>query len=253
VSFIGGDAGPSYTPGQDLNKIWISFGDHLTKEPTNVLIDHVYIHDFRRGYDGDHPECIFIVGGNGITIRNSRFVRCDVFSIFAGAPWFGDGLPPIRNVLIENNFIDASTLDGRYSCDGSACSYWSVRFSSDWSRLDNFRIAYNSAKMPMALGAIATPRSNFVFVGNAMPLGACLDGAAYRHNVFSGKEKCSSSDKAVDDLGFIAPDAPEPDLRLQPRSPAVDAGDPRDYPRRDIFGRSRPLGRAPDAGAQEAR
>jgi hypothetical protein len=249
ASFIGGDAGPSYSPGQDLEKVWISFGGvGLTKEPTNVRIDGVTFHDFRRGYDGDHPECIFIVGGNGIAIRNSKFVRCDVFSIFAGAPWFGER-PPIRNVTIENNVFDASTLDGQYGGTN-----YSIRFASDWSQFQNFRIAYNSAKQAMALGSDAIPKSNFLFVGNLMPNTACLDGATYRYNVFAGGGKCGTTNKSVADLsalGLVNPDSV--DMHPKAGSPAIDAGDRRDFPRRDILGHKRPRGRAPDAGAVEVR
>src|SRR5689334_20775863 len=187
VSFIGGDMGPSYTPGGDSPHAWISFSKD-NREPSNVLIDHVYFHDVLRGSSSDHNECIFVVGGNGLTIRNSRFKRCDVFAIYFGTPWFGDNLPPVRNVDIENNFFDESTLDGQYDR-----AYYSVHFASDWSRLDHVRVAYNSAKQAMSFGEPETPRSNFTVVGNLMPsAGACFDGIAYRYNVVAG-EKCSST------------------------------------------------------------
>lgn len=248
VSFIGGDAGPWNHPGIDSEKNWIQFQVHSPyKEPTNVLIDGVYFHDWHRGYDGDHAECLFIVGGNGITIRNSRFQNCDFFSIFGGAPWFGDNLPPMRNVTIENNVFGASTLDG---VPGAPDIYYSVRFSSDWKRFDHFRFAYNSAALPIALGSGSTPTSDFKIVGNAMPNGNCMSGVTYSHNVFAGT-KCSRSDKLVSNIGFR--DAGQADFRLKRGSPAINAGDPKDFPRTDIFGHRRPLGRAPDAGAVESR
>lgn len=248
VSFIGGDMGPSYTPGGDSPHAWISFSKD-NREPTNVLIDHVYFHDVLRGSSSDHNECIFVVGGNGLTIRNSRFKRCDVFAIYFGTPWFGDNLPPVRNVDIENNFFDESTLDGQYDR-----AYYSVHFASDWSRLDHVRVAYNSAKQAMSFGEPETPRSNFTVVGNLMPsAGACFDGIAYRYNVVAG-EKCSSTDRSVRSLsavGFVDPATL--DLRVRATSPAVNAGDPHDYPPTDIFGHHRPRGGRPDAGAVETR
>lgn len=248
VSFIGGDMGPSYTPGGDSPHAWISFSKD-DKEPTNILIDHVYFHDVLRGSDSDHNECIFVVGGNGLTIRDSRFKRCDVFAIYFGTPWFGDNLPPVRNVDIENNFFDESTLDGQYDR-----AYYSVHFASDWSRLDHIRIAYNSAKQAMSFAENETPRSNFTVVGNVMPsAGACFDGITYRYNVFAG-EKCSTTDRSIRSLsaaGFVDPGAL--DLRVRATSPAINAGDPKDYPRADIFGHRRPRGGLPDAGAVETR
>ncbi len=247
TSVIGGDVGPSLVGGE-FHTVWITFGDH-DGEPRNLLIDHVYFHDFSKAKEGEHTECIFITGGNGVTIRNSRFVRCDVFSIFAGTPWWKQGLPPLRNVTIENNSFDASTWGGSYNC----CSY-AIRFGGDWSRLDNFRFAYNSSKMPVSFGNTDTPRSNFLIVGNVYPNDGCGTGETYRYNVIIGGPRCSPTDRTVPNLaaaGFIAPFAREPDLRLKPGSRAVDAGDPRDFPPRDLTGKRRPAGRAPDAGAYE--
>jgi hypothetical protein len=247
TSVIGGDVGPSLVGGE-FHTVWITFGDH-DGEPRNLLIDHVYFHDFSKAKEGDHTQCIFITGGDRVAIRNSRFVRCDVFSIFAGTPWWKQGLPPLRNMTIENNFFDASTWGGSYNC----CSY-AIRFAGDWSRLDNFRFAYNSSKMPMSFGDKGTPKSNFQIVGNVMPNDGCGSNEIYRYNVIIGGSKCSSTDRSVPNLaaaGFVAPLARQPDLRLKPGSPAIDAGDPRNFPRTDIFGKRRPHGRAPDAGAAE--
>jgi len=87
-----------------------------------------------------------------------------------------------------------------------------------------------------------------------MPNDGCGSNEIYRYNVLIGGSKCSSTDRSVPSLaaaGFVAPLARQPDLRLKPGSPAIDAGDPRNYPRTDIFGKRRPHGRAPDAGAAE--
>jgi hypothetical protein len=247
VSFIGGDAGPSYDPGKTFRSSWISFDsiDGTNAVPRNVLIDGVYIHDYRKPSEDAHTQCIFIVGGQGITIRNSRFARCDVFDIYLGTPWFGTNLPPVTNLTIENNLFDEATIDGKY---GGA--YYSIRFAGDWPRLDNIRIAYNSAKQAMSLANPDTPRSNFVVEANAMPFPECFSGITYRYNVFTGG-KCATTDKSVRSLGFTA--ANTMDLRLLRGSPAVDSGNPSDFPPRDIFGHRRPAGKAPDAGAVESR
>ena len=42
------------------------------------------------------------------------------------------------------------------------------------------------------------------------------------------------------------------DYHLAPGSAAIDRGDPNRYPATDIDGQTRPMGLAPDAGADEA-
>jgi hypothetical protein len=71
----------------------------------NVLIDGVTFHDSywgatsREAYGSSHPDCFQFYGGvDGVTIRNSAFIRCG--DSFIGAyPDFGD----IRNIVIEKN------------------------------------------------------------------------------------------------------------------------------------------------------
>ena len=78
-----------------------------------------------------------------------------------------------------------------------------------------------------------------------MPNDGCGTGETYRYNVIIGGAKCSATDRTVSTLaaaGFVAPTAHEPDLHLKPGSPAIDAGDPKSHPRRDIFRRETPAG-----------
>jgi hypothetical protein len=56
----------------------------------------------------------------------------------------------------------------------------------------------------------------------------------------------------VASLGFANPTAGSFDLHLAAGSPALNHGDPGNYPARDIDEQGRPLGGAPDAGADEA-
>jgi hypothetical protein len=116
----------------------------------------------------------------------------------------------------------------------------------------NWRIAYNSSNGVLDLSS--KNGQNIEIVGNIARVGdwQCQD-AIYSHNVWFGAHpaRCSSSDIRAVTARFVDDEAGN--LRLLPSSPAVDRGDPRDYPRTDIDGRRRPLGRAPDAGATEVR
>jgi hypothetical protein len=197
TSVIGGDIGPSLVGGE-FHTVWITFGDH-DGEPRNLLLDGVYFHDFSKAKEGDHTQCIFITGGNGVTIRNSRFVRCDVFSIFAGTPWWKQGLPPLRNVTIENNFFDASTWGGSYNC----CSY-ANRFAGDW---------YAPRQLPLRIQLVedadcvrrqgdAEVESSMI-VGYVMPTRTDVcssEGDLPLQRCSSGGSKCSSPTAAFRNL-----------------------------------------------------
>jgi hypothetical protein len=89
VTVLGGDFGP----GIDENTK-IEFG--TGHAPRNILIDGAVVHDQRRHQD--HPECVALWGGSGITIRNSLFYNCEVFHL-----WIVANNETISDVLIEGN------------------------------------------------------------------------------------------------------------------------------------------------------
>jgi hypothetical protein len=254
VKVLGGDYGPSYNPGGSSSHAWITWGNNGTVLSRNVLIDGAYFHDMRRGTPDDHMECLFITGVDGLTIRNSRFQRCDVFSIFFGTPWWSGSQEILRNITIENNFFDRSTNDSGYS---TCCTHYALRISDDWDRIENFRFAYNSLKQGISISSPTLV--NVTVVGNVSPWGGCDSGVSYAYNVWqhSNRQRCAPTDRPVtgsawgyERLGFLDPSVL--DLRLTTGSPAIGAGDPGSYPARDIRGRRRPVGGKPDAGAVES-
>jgi hypothetical protein len=250
TSVIGGDVGPSYAPGGVTSPVFISVGEE--GDPENIVIDGVLFHDFRAGQPFQHLECMQIVAVNKLTIRNSRFLRCDIYSLFF-TQWAGPNPP--HDVLLENNWFDTSTADGQY-----CCTSYSVVFAGHMSHYTNISIRYNSFKQPFVFDGNG-PRSNVRISGNLGVTDGCDSRATYSYNVWQWDSRavaCAPTDRVVlgtryqvDRLGFVAPDAF--DLRLTPGSPAIDRGDPKTFPKRDIFGTRRPLGRRPDAGAVEAR
>jgi chitodextrinase len=63
TSIIGGQSGPSYNPtGSSSPPVYITYGNNGTVAPLNVLIDGLYIHDYRRANSLDHMECIMVMG-----------------------------------------------------------------------------------------------------------------------------------------------------------------------------------------------
>ena len=239
TKIIGGDVGPSYNPGGSSIPVYITYGNDGTVAPTNLLIDGVLFHDFKRGTPDDHMECMMVIGGSGITIRNSRFLRCDIFDIYF-TQWAGPDPP--RNILLENNWFDETTTDGQYGN-----TTYAVRFGDYMREFTNILVRYNSAKQDISMGD--NPKQNVSFIANVAPNYGCTDGIFYAYNVWNGR-RCGPTDRRGS-TDFV--DASRLDLRLPANAPAVDHGDKKNYPRRDIFGHKRPRGKAPDAGAVEVR
>jgi hypothetical protein len=245
LKVLGGDYGPSYLPGQHTPVSYISNGkrDGVDDVPAqNILIDGALFHDFRRGTPEDHMECLHVPAGDGITIRNTRFVRCDIFDVFF-TQWANPNPP--KNVLLENNFFDLTTVDGEYKC----CSYYSVRFSDSMLRYENIALRYNSSLSTFSFGA--NPKINVSMTANVAPLlqGGCDPNITYAYNVWAGA-KCSKTDRNAKS-GFVDPT--KMDLHLKLKAAAVNAGSPKVFPKTDIDGQKRPKGKRPDAGADERR
>ncbi len=76
-------------------------------QPSNILIDGVNWHDFAVREAGAHIECLQIMAGNGITIRNSRFFGCSTQGVFINQALEG----VISNLLVENNWF-GPTVEG---------------------------------------------------------------------------------------------------------------------------------------------
>jgi chitodextrinase len=221
----------------------IQNGGSDSRPPTNILFDGVYFHDWQ-SQAGEHTECLQILGGDRVTIRNSTFKNCATANGGLGATAdlhissYGTG-PVTRNILIENNFFFRS--GNTYAIQ-----------SGDYSNLD-FR--YNSIVGPILVGGGWGDGTPVEFVGNIMGFGNCqapVTGAGpvapfvYRYNTLQGGT-CSTTDKNAA-AGFI--DATN-NLHLATGAAAVNAGDSTNYPATDIDGQARPMGSAPDAGADE--
>lgn len=210
-----------------------------TTPPRNILFDRVYFHDWH-SQAGEHVECLQILGGDGITIRNSTFRNCGTANGGRGATAalhlqaYGGGPLP-RNLLLEGNFFYAS---------GNAYVIQGEDF-------ENFDLRYNSIAGPILLYNGRSAGTGMDFVGNVMRSSACnaqnnAAPIAWRYNVIQGG-RCGATDRNAAS-GFVDVHS---NLHLRRGSAAVDAGDPTSYPARDIDGKRRPTGSVPDAGADE--
>lgn len=241
VSFVGGEV----TCGRcSYHPFLVDGGDPDFRPPRKILFDGVFFHDWQTAEAGQHTECLQILAGDGVTIRNSVFRDCATADGGRGATaslhisWLGRG-PKTRNILVENNFFYPS---GNYF----------VINSGDWINVD-FR--YNSISGPVIVGSGWGDGTPVEFVGNVMRMGACQGPRTgsgihsrylYRYNVIDGGT-CGPTDVNAPS-GFVDP---RRNLRLRPGAAAVNRGDPKLHPKRDIDGEKRPKGGRPDAGADE--
>jgi len=215
------------------------------KRPNHLLFQNDVFENFSRCTAADHTECLQIEPADDVVIRASVFRRCDTIDVniandLAGSSRSAAGYRAPNDILLENNiFAGATDYTGGptyYALNIRECTNCTVRYNS-WLQ---------APRMPT--GEIS---SGNVFVGNLgpMPSWNCLKtGVRYSHNVWLGA-KCGASDKRVREIGFTNPKALN--LHLLANSPAVNAGDPKNYPARDFDGQRRPAAKRPDAGAYE--
>ncbi|HWM16746.1 MAG TPA: hypothetical protein VNP97_09175, partial [Microbacterium sp.] len=159
ISFIGGEVTCGRCP---FHPFVIDGGAPDYPPPRNILFDGVYFHDWHAAEEGQHTECLQILGGDGITIRNSVFKNCATADGGRGATanlqisWIGRG-QKTRDILIENNFFYRSG------------NHYAIN-AGDWANLD-FR--YNSIAGPIIVGSGWGDGTPVEFVGNVMGMGEC--------------------------------------------------------------------------------
>jgi hypothetical protein len=205
----------------------------------NLVFDGVWFHDNRR-VTGAHTECLMVVGGDGVVIRNSRFQGCNVFALFV-TYWNWISYPEIKNLTVENNIF--LPVSGTFA----------IQFSGWVSKYENLVYRNNTSFQPIQINS---PGVNARYTANVGPYaGGCATGVTYSRNVFqdNGGGACGPTDKSVTGPAYEAQNLGlDPTGRPLPGSPAINAGDPTDYPPHDIDGRQRPIGAGPDAGASES-
>ena len=205
--------------------------------PTGITFDGVIFHDAVRQTEGAHLECVYAADVQRFVVRRSQFRNCAIMDLFLTKL---SGVDP-KNVLIENNFFDAT---GSHA-NGLSRGYYALMVANHIGNASNLTIRNNSFGQAMALDAGSFTATRVV--GNVGPQSDCRSGVSYGYNVWTSV-RCSGTDKRAAS-GFVDPGGY--DYHLRPGSAAINAGAPSDSPNVDIDGQRRPYAGAPDAGADE--
>jgi len=236
ITFLGGSYG-----GTNRYKSEV-YPDGSWQHNSNITVQGVTIHDVRTDdLVNYHVEGMLVSDGSGVTISGNTFYNNDVFDLSVGV--FGSAT--LSNVTIENNFFasSGSNFDSSLGINTNTTS---------WNGLT---VRYNSALVYMRHPICSGGCTNVTYTGNLSPLvnsGQCVSAVTYRNNVWTNGSgaKCGTSDRSVASAGYV--NAGAHDLHLTAGSAAVDAGSTTVFPGSDIDGQGRPMGAAPDAGADES-
>jgi hypothetical protein len=232
VRVLGGSVGGIDT--SDAATIGSTFRSRVPSR--KILIDGVSFHDItRKNLPNGHAQCLFVQSVDGLVIRNSSFRHCDVFDVYVNNIDVG---PVPKNMLFENDLFDKASDGGFYSLY--------VR-DDPGDTIDGLVVRYSSFLQGPHFDPGAYAHSRVVANVSPFTTGQCVKGIAFGHNVFDDA-RCGPTDRRAA-LGFVDPGRFR--LGLKRGAAGIDAGDPKDLPRRDIRGRRRPEGKAPDAGAYE--
>jgi hypothetical protein len=240
ISILGGSIGDQTTA------IPATIGStyRSTAPSREITIDGVTFHDMTRAADpSGHPECLFVQSVDGFILRNSRFLRCDVFDLYANN--IGDG-PQLRDMQIEDNFFGIPT-DAINPGRGGWYSLY-ISNSPEEAPMRGLLLRNNSFAKGFHLQAGRYVDSRVVANVSPLDQSQCTrDGILWAYNVFSAAA-CGPADLRAAP-GFVDPATG--DLHLRPGAAAVGFDRAGSYPAADIDGDPRPQGGAVDAGADE--
>jgi hypothetical protein len=222
---------------------------------SGITIDRAYIHDFRiLPGSGEHLECLFIVSGQSIMIKNSTFEDCEFYDIFVQRY---DG-HELDNLTIQNNFFDAP-WNGSNASQGGVALGLSPRNRAFNDILVRFNSFHSKAYVDTDNDRDGTVHSDVRIIANVLPQVDCNQamGVSYGYNVVVAGRACNPADKRASSRVYrnMSPLGAGGDYHLSAGpNPAVDAvtRTSHDYVLRvDRDGDPRPAGAGRDAGADE--
>lgn len=187
----GGDCRNQFTdsPAEGKNKI--------SDGASNLLIENNFIANWTLS-DGPgedpHFECIWVGGGNGVTIRRNRFYNC-VTNVIA--------MPPGNEIqgqwLIENNWM-GDQGNGQVAMKfGTMGSPVAGTFIFRFNSLGGTRASVGNEVDS------GDNHANISVIGNIIASNSpgCMSGAVYQYNVFLNSAGCDATDETVTTLPYV--------------------------------------------------
>lgn len=264
VTIKGGDYGPCHA-------VWGSpnvCGNSKLDVSNNVTIDGARFHDYRfdetcftvAGADC-HWECLYVNGGENVTIKNSRFYRCAIFDIFTTISGPDAGKIGHKNLTIENNWFATpwteSPSGGSPSRPTAVSLAWCQNSSFGYK---NVLVRFNSFQRNTMLQLDHNPTcvfDNIQVIGNVMMWDGCQSRWTFAYNVWSTAWRtgsCSPTDRILgDSFPYVNGGGnADMDYHLAAESVADDLVPASlGCPATDIDEQPRPEGARCDAGADE--
>ncbi len=267
VTVLGGDYGP-------CDAVWGSenvCGNTKFDVSTNVTVDGAVFHDYRfdrtcftvSGADC-HWECMYVNGGENITIRNSKFRDCAIYDIFATISGPDAARIGHRNLLIENNWFDTPWTEDLSGGQRARATGVSLAWCQNSSRgYQDVLVRFNSFQRNTGIELDRNTScrwENVRIVGNLLSYpGNCDSRITYAYNVWTSairSGRCAATDRmAGDKLPYAGPSSGKGfNFRLRKSRTVADNLVPRSAPggcpRLDID-RKRRSGSRCDAGSDE--
>ncbi len=266
VTVLGGDYGP-------CDAVWESdnvCGNSKFDVSSNVTVDGALFHDYRFDAtcfsDGAdcHWECMYINGGENITIRNSKFRDCTLYNIFATLSGPDAARIGHRNLLIENNWFDTPWTEDASGGDRARPTGVSLAWCQNSPHgYRDVLVRFNSFQRNTGIELdrnMSCRWENVRIVGNLLMYPAACDSRIdYAYNLWTTAwrtGRCASTDRIVGNtLPYAEPSSGRGfNFRLRPKRTVADnlvpASVPGGCPRVDID-RKRRSGKRCDAGSDE--
>jgi hypothetical protein len=208
---------------------------------TNITIDGLYEHDLTINNDStSHDDCIQTGDVTNLVIRNSRFENCGTQGVFLN-PYNGG---VTKNVTIENNFFGEAQLGYNILYIGDAVGV-TVRNNSFVGQV----YSYNPASFTHLV------MTNNILAGDDSYNCGDLASKSATFDYNASSTSCAGAKhhlvKANISSVFVNPSATGFDLHLKAGAAVIDKGSPTGAAANDIDGQARPIGGAPDIGADE--